>query len=951
MVSRFFSTSEQPEGAPRSFGTGDAARVALLVGMGAYRGARLANPAKDVALISAALKDLGFEVELVVDAGKSQLETAMVRFGQRLERAGPEGIGFFYFAGHGIQFRGANYLVPVDAEIPETRYLRSGAVPVDYLVEGMADCRPLATAIVIDACRDNNIRPSEGGLTQGLGAVEQLPDGTVLVFSTAAGEVAEDGEAGNSPYAVALAGRLSMAGQRLDEVFLGASGDVAAMTGNRQRPAVFLQGAIAPVVLNGAPAEAMGPAGPLDRRPPPNAIAAVRPPAPGPVPRLFENVPPRDLNFTGREAGLAALQEAIGADAPPDAIGQAVIHGMAGIGKTAFAAEYAYRQRESYSGLWWAPAEQRELLVESLARLAVAIDPGLTAEADRERQILAGFRRLAQMKPPFLLVFDNVDSPEVVRNLLPPAGIRLVMTSRWADWGGRAAEIDLQTFDPEAAAEFLQKRAGRDDPVGARRLAAALGHLPLALDHAGAYCRATAASFGAYAERIDARLQRAPKGVAYPASIAATFGLAIDKAALEHPAAETLLGLFAHLAPEKIPLSLVGEDLIDEDDRTEALAALFAVSLIEYDQLADGSPAVNLHRLIQAAMRVRLQDGGQTGPADQVVAALVAAFPDNAQLDPGLWPACATLMPHVLATRDLSRWTAAAEPAAAELFHRAGRYLFGRGAYRDAEPFYRRAIASGEAQAGRDDPQVGRRINDLAQLLATAGRFDEAEPLFREVIASGEARLGRHHLDIAARLNNLARLLNDTGRRQEAEPLYREAIAINDAAGGSSAVHAVAWRNNLGILLNEAGRNDEAEPVYREAIAIGERLLGRRHHEVARCFNNLGRVLWRAGRLAEAEAMARESLAISVESLGPDHPIYARQQHSLAQILTDAGRTDEALEAVTAALEVHEATLGETHPWTRDSATTFVELAHATGDRAGAEAVAGRFGLHLPADG
>ncbi|WP_439576114.1 FxSxx-COOH system tetratricopeptide repeat protein [Phreatobacter sp.] len=942
MATRFFSMTDDSRDVRSAAAS---PRVALLVGAGAYPGGRLANPPRDIALVSAALKPLGFDVELLIDPAKTQLETAMVRFAQRLEQAGAEGIGFFYFAGHGIQFRGANYLVPVDAQIPETRYLRSGAVPVDYLVAELSECRPLATVIVVDACRNNDIRASEGGLTQGLGAVEHLPDGTILVFSTAAGEVAEDGEAGNSPYAMALSGRLAAGGHRLDEIFLGVAGDVAAMTGNRQRPAVFLQGAIAPVVLKDAPAgEAPGFGGPMDRRPPPNAVALARPSEIAPAVQLFANVPPRDLNFTGREAGLAALHDAVGPQA--DAIGQAVTHGMAGIGKTSFAAEYAYRHREAFSGVWWAPAEQRELLVDSLATLAVTLDPALAAEADRERQVLGGFKRLAQMTPPFLLVFDNVDSPEIVRNLTPPAGVRLVMTSRWADWGGRAAEIDLQIFEPDAAAEFLQKRAGRDDPVGARRLAAAVGHLPLALDHAGAYCRATATSFGGYSEKIDARVQRAPKGVAYPASIAATFGMAIDKATLEQPAAEDLLGLFAHMAPERIPLDLVSDAVMDEDDRAEALAALFAVSLVEHDQFSDGAPAINLHRLIQAAMRVRLADQGRAEVmADRVIAALACAFPDNAHLDPGLWRACGRLMPHVLATRELARWSTAAEPAAAILFHRAGRYLFGRGAYRDAEPFYRQAIAIGEAGAGRDDPEVGRRINDLAQLIAAAGRFDEAEPLFREVIASGEARLGRQHLDVAIRLNNLARLLNDTGRREEAEPLYREAIAINDAAAGSNSIHAVAWRNNLGILLNEAGRNDEAEPVYREAIAIGERRLGHRHHEVARCFNNLGRVLWRAGRLDEAEAMARESLAISVESLGPDHPIYARQQHSLAQILTDAGRTAEALETVAAALKVHEATLGETHPWTRDSALTFVELARVEGQPDSAADVAGRLGL------
>ena len=85
-------------------------RIALVVGNGAYRSNRLENPARDARLVGETLDQLGFDTELVIDAGKAVLETAIVRLGERLEKAGPESVGFFYFAGHGIQHQGANYL-------------------------------------------------------------------------------------------------------------------------------------------------------------------------------------------------------------------------------------------------------------------------------------------------------------------------------------------------------------------------------------------------------------------------------------------------------------------------------------------------------------------------------------------------------------------------------------------------------------------------------------------------------------------------------------------------------------------------------------------------------------------------------------------------------------------------------------------------------------------------
>jgi tetratricopeptide (TPR) repeat protein len=941
MPSRYFEFGESRT--TRS-AAGDARRVALLIGVGAYPGSPLFNPARDVALVGRALTGVGFQVETVVDPTKAAFETAIVRFAERLERAGSEAVGFFYFAGHGIQHLGSNYMVPLDAQIPEPRYLRSGAVPVDYLAGELASATAQATVIVVDTCRDNSLPASGGGLTQGLGSVAHLPDGSILVFSTAAGEVADDGDSGNSPYAIALARQLAVPGRRLDEIFLSVAADVAEATASRQRPAVFLQGAMPSIVLNPLPADP-GAAPPVaGLRPPPMAVSAQRLSIGPKASRIFANVPPRDLNFTGRDGDLARLHALVDGPGRLDGARQVVIHGLGGMGKSSLASEYAYRHADHFAAVWWAPAEQRQLLVDSLAQFAVGLEPGLAGEPDREKAAAAGFKLVSRFDAPVLFVYDNVESPETVRGLAPPPGARLIMTTRWADWGGLATPLGLEVFEPAAAADFLAKRAGRDDPAGAARLAAALGHLPLALDHAGAFCRLTATRFDAYRDRVDDRVSRAPKGVAYPASIAATFGLAIEKAALEHPAAETLLGHCALLSPDGIPLALFTDAFMAEDDRAEAFAALYVVSLIEHGSLPDGAPAISLHRLVQAAMRVRLAESGRlAATADAVIAQLTDAFPDRGDVDPSLWPQCSALLPHVLAVLAAAAGGREASSSLGELLQRAGRFLYGRGSYAEAEPLLRRAVAIGEQTWPRDHPALARRLNDLALLLATSGRYSEAEPLLREVIASGESELGRRNPDVAERLNNLARLLNNTGRRTEAEPLYREAIAIADDVPGADPVSRVAWRNNLAILLNEAGRNDEAEPLYREAIAIGEQLLGHQHHEVARCFNNLGRVLLRTGRLDEAEAVARESLDISRASLGPEHPIYARQQHSLAQILAEAGRGAEALEEARAALAIHERTLDIGHAWTRDSALTCVEILRAEARPDEAEAIGQRF--------
>lgn len=267
MPPRFFGDDSPGWSEPAAPAT---ARVALVIGNGAYRTNRLDNPARDARLIADALADLGFDTELVIDAGKSVLETAIVRLGERLEKAGSEAIGFFYFAGHGIQHLAVNYLVPVDTQIPDTRYLKSGAVPVDYLVEELARARTRACVVVLDACRDSAVRDTGGGLTQGLASIQNLPDGTLVVFSTAAGQVADDGQGEHSPYARALARHLKEPDRRLEEVFFAVSREVAEATGNAQRPALFVQGAVPSVVLKPGRAGPSEPSAPATHPPAPS---------------------------------------------------------------------------------------------------------------------------------------------------------------------------------------------------------------------------------------------------------------------------------------------------------------------------------------------------------------------------------------------------------------------------------------------------------------------------------------------------------------------------------------------------------------------------------------------------------------------------------------------------------------------------------------------------------
>jgi tetratricopeptide (TPR) repeat protein len=326
-------------------------------------------------------------------------------------------------------------------------------------------------------------------------------------------------------------------------------------------------------------------------------------------------VPPRIASFTGRADELDRLDAILMQDKPAAvtqaSVGRAAVQGMGGVGKTSLAVEYAHCFRGLYAGVCWCPSETRTGLLSALAGLAVTLGVATAEEADVEKAAKAALRRLAEQRATWLVVYDNVTAPDHIADLLPAAGARVLITSRFSDWSELADEVALDVLPHEEAVSLLESRAGRSDTVGAETLAEALGRLPLALDHAAAYCKRTQMSFADYAEKASGLIDASPRGAGYPRSVAITFDLAIPEAVAQCQTAEALLAYLAQCAPERIPMTLVEGAVEDEAERMKALAFSEALPLLR-DALAINEKALgpehpdtaislnNLARLLQA---------------------------------------------------------------------------------------------------------------------------------------------------------------------------------------------------------------------------------------------------------------------------------------------------------------------------------------------------------------
>jgi len=358
----------------------------------------------------------------------------------------------------------------------------------------------------------------------------------------------------------------------------------------------------------------------------------------------------RNPDFTGREAELAALAAQLEGTPGTVAVTQAqAIQGAGGIGKTSLAVEYAYRHHARFEVVWWLRAEEPASLIGDYAALATALGLPEAAQTDQQ-QTAAAARGWLAGNDRWLLVVDNAPEPQAATGLVAPLthlvdllpqviGGQVLVTSRDARWERDARLATLDLFTPEEAVRFLLARSGSQDDDAAGKIGELLGHLPLALEQAGAYAREAAISLGDYLQRLErfpelALAKGEPRGRNPADTVAITWRVSLDRVR-PVPGALALLEVCAFLAAEDIPRELVAQPL-DPPPGDAGLAALagdpFALddavaALRRYGLVKATERALGVHRLLQQVVRASLSPEAAASRAGVAVRLLRAAFP------------------------------------------------------------------------------------------------------------------------------------------------------------------------------------------------------------------------------------------------------------------------------------------------------------------------------------
>lgn len=210
-------------------------RIALVIGNSEYSSGPLPNPANDAKMIGDTLSSLGFEVIARRNADQNTMKRAIEEFGERLEKGGPSAVGLFYYAGHGVQLNGRNYLIPTTAHIEREGDVEIEAVGADWVIEQMRYARNRLNIVILDACRNNPFTRSMRGVDHGLASMD-APAGILIAYSTAPGAVAADGAGRNSPYTEALSQAMRDLHEPVEQVFKHVRVGVMSATSGKQVP-------------------------------------------------------------------------------------------------------------------------------------------------------------------------------------------------------------------------------------------------------------------------------------------------------------------------------------------------------------------------------------------------------------------------------------------------------------------------------------------------------------------------------------------------------------------------------------------------------------------------------------------------------------------------------------------------------------------------------------------
>jgi len=654
---------------------------------------------------------------------------------------------------------------------------------------------------------------------------------------------------------------------------------------------------------------------------------------PGHGPRVWSaSIPARNMFFTGRDEMLQRLRRRITTDVA--AIVPHSLQGLAGVGKTQLAVEYAHRFAADYDVVWWIPSDKPAVARKALADLAIRLDRGRPQSEISE--LVEAAKDALRMGAPYdrwLLIFDNAGSPEAIRPLLPSGSGHVLVTSRDQAWDRFADAMDVDVYTRAESIGFLLHRLPDLTEPDAETLAAALGDMPLALEHAAGWLTTTQAPLADYLSLLSKRtaelLESGGLGP-YETPVALTWIISMNQLRETNAAAARMLDLCAFIGPDPIDSELLlsaprdflppglSDALRSTNERLKIIEAIRSYSLARLHKNPGREPSIQQHRLVQAVVR------DQT-PADQQAAyrrfahqILAAADPQD-PAEPGSWAAYDALLPHVLSSAAITD----PDPAVRSLVIHVAQMLNMRGEYQSALDISVAAIKSWSEVLDDIDTDLILARRNQGNSLRGLARFAETLLVDRETYDLVLTRRGPDHPDTLVSISGLSSDYRRLGHFAEARELDEHAVAVSNREWGPDDVQTLRHEHNYAVDLRLTGEFEAALAINERGHVVRTRVLGPDTFPALFSINDVARDLRELGQCYESLTLQENTYARYREIFGEDSPDTIRAMKNLAVSRRKAGRYEEGADLSADVLERHIRKFGEHHPETLAAFTNY----------------------------
>ncbi|GLY99090.1 FxSxx-COOH system tetratricopeptide repeat protein [Actinoplanes sp. NBRC 103695] len=695
-------------------------------------------------------------------------------------------------------------------------------------------------------------------------------------------------------------------------------------------------------------------------------------------PKIWGNVPIRNPIFTGRRLLLEQLERRLRTQSVAAVLPQA-LHGEGGVGKSQIAIEYAYRHRDEYDLIWWVPSELPAQILASLIELGnkLGLDIGneVTTAIPRVRAAL----RAGTPYDNWLLVFDNAETPETVRDYFPESGTgKVLITSRNQEWNHYAESLEVDVFTRQESIVLLQRRNPDLEDPDADRLAQALADLPLAIEHASAWLFATGMSVQEYLRLLDekqAQLAVPDLAPGFEIPVAAAANVALDRLAAENPAALQLLQVCSFFAPEPIDRYLfegvrgIGTDVAADldaalQDPARLSQAIRDIQRYVLARIDHRTNTLQLHRLVRRVLQDSI-------PADRrfamehIAHILLASGKLGDPSDSEQWLLYQSLASHLTASKALNcedDWARALVLKLIEYFFYWGDYASGRdladevltdwrerlghgysqtlkaakwlgyyawidGDFPTAERIWRETLDTYRENAGPNDEDTIDAMNMMGIALRTSGQFSDARDLDLEAFQRARRSLGEDDPATLKAAHNLGVSLRLTGEFRSAREIDADTYQRRVAALGSDSPETLRTLNNLTIDQRECGEyvrsRQWVERIYDQYL----NLFGVDHLETIRVARNLAVARRRAGDHEKAYKLAEDTMTRFRDRFGANHPDAIAATLDFAVDVRETGELGRALSLAIETIDAYTASLGSEHPYAL-SARTNLGIVH-----------------------